>query len=83
MSKPVTLAIRAMSFHRGPVPTVIMCVLIGILTGAAPARAQQPTGSIAGRIVDEQGNGLTGAAVTARHTDTGFLREVTADPHGL
>jgi hypothetical protein len=57
--------------------------LIGILFCAAPATAQQSTGNIAGRVVDEQNASVVGATVTARNVDTGFVREVTSDANGL
>ena len=57
--------------------------LIGILFCAASATAQQSTGNIAGRVVDEQDAGVAGATVTARNVDTGFVREVTSDANGL
>ena len=50
---------------------------------AALATAQQSTGNIAGRVVDEQGAGIAGAAVSARQPATGFVREVVTDGNGL
>ncbi|MBI3049096.1 MAG: TonB-dependent receptor [Acidobacteria bacterium] len=59
-------------------------VLAGALSVAAlPAAAQQTTGSIAGRVIDDQNAGIPGAALTARNPDTGFTRAVTADESGL
>ena len=49
----------------------------------APALAQQTTGRIAGRVVDDQDAGIAGATVTATRADTGFIREVTSDENGL
>ena len=57
--------------------------LIGLLGYAALATAQQSTGNIAGRVVDEQGAGIAGAAVSARQPATGFVREVVTDGNGL
>jgi carboxypeptidase family protein/TonB-dependent receptor-like protein len=58
-------------------------LLIGILVCAASATAQQSTGNIAGRVVDEQNASVVGATVTARNVDTGFVREATSDANGL
>ena len=49
----------------------------------ASALAQQTTGTIAGRVVDDQGAGIADATVTATSTDTGFVREITSDGNGL
>jgi carboxypeptidase family protein/TonB-dependent receptor-like protein len=49
----------------------------------APALAQQTTGRIAGRVVDDQEAGIAGATVIAIHADTGFVREVTSGENGL
>ena len=63
---------------------VARIVLACTLSAAAlPALAQQTTGSIAGRVVDDQAIGITDATVTARSADTGFTREVTSDASGL
>ena len=40
----------------------------------APAAAQQTTGNITGRIVDDQGAAVPGVTVTASNTQTGFTR---------
>jgi hypothetical protein len=45
--------------------------------------AQQTTGSIAGRIVDQTGAALADAIVTARDGRTGVVRMSTADAEGL
>ena len=49
----------------------------------APALAQQATGTIAGRVVDEQDAGIVGAAVTATNADTGLIREILSGGNGL
>ena len=49
----------------------------------APVLAQQTTGMIAGRVVDEQGAGIAGTTVTAANADTGFVRAPTSDGSGL
>ena len=42
------------------------------LSLSAPALAQQTTGTIAGRVVDELSGGIVEATVTATNADTGF-----------
>jgi len=49
----------------------------------APALAQQTTGRIAGRVIDDQDAGIAGATVTATSAATGFVREVTSGENGL
>jgi len=72
-----------MKRHPFHLTTIIAGLLIGLLVCAASALAQQSTGTIAGRVVDEQDGGIAGATVTARSTETGFVREVTTDENGL
>jgi len=63
---------------------VARLVLVCLLTAAAvPVYAQQTTGSIAGRVVDDQDAGIPDATVTARNADTGFTRSVTTSASGL
>ena len=50
---------------------------------ASPAAAQQTTGHIAGRVVDDQGAAVPGATATARGVDTGFTRTATSNESGL
>ncbi|MGH9254889.1 MAG: TonB-dependent receptor [Vicinamibacterales bacterium] len=69
--------------HCAHLTTTFASFLIGFLACATSAPAQQSTGSIAGRVVDEQDGGIAGAVVTARHADIGFTREVTTDANGL
>ena len=58
-------------------------LLACVLTLPAPALAQQTTGRIAGRVVDDQDAGIAGATVTATSAATGFVREVTSGENGL
>ena len=58
---------------------VLACALI--LPG--PGLAQQTTGTIAGRIVDDQDAAIPGAVVTASSPVTGLVRETTSDESGL
>jgi outer membrane receptor protein involved in Fe transport len=61
----------------------LCAAVVALMLVAVPAAAQQTTGTIAGRVVDEQGAALPGATVTARHTQTGFARTVETDGEGL
>lgn len=49
----------------------------------APALAQQTTGRIAGRVIDDQDADIAGATVTATSAATGFIRTVTSGENGL
>ena len=42
------------------------------LLGCAPAFAQQTSGSITGRVLDQQGAAVPGATVAAKQAATGF-----------
>src|SRR5688500_15639669 len=63
----------------------IIYVVIAIcsLALAAPAFAQQTTGNITGRIVDDQGAAVPGVTVTARGAQTGFVRSDVSDAEGV
>src|SRR5882762_12033903 len=54
-----------------------------VLLTCALAFAQQTTGSVAGRVVDQQGAAIPGATVTAKSGSTGFTRTETSDSEGL
>src|SRR4051812_17268590 len=56
--------------------------LILLLTCVA-AVAQQTTGTITGRVLDEQGSAVPGATVTAKSATTGFTRTETSDSEGV
>jgi hypothetical protein len=58
-------------------------VALALLLNARPALAQQTTGSIAGRVVDDQDAGIAGVTVTASSSGTGLTREVASDANGL
>jgi outer membrane receptor protein involved in Fe transport len=60
-----------------------ICALLAIAALATPAFAQQTTGNLAGRVVDEQGAALPGATVTGRNTETGFIRASETDAEGV
>jgi hypothetical protein len=61
----------------------ILCTLAIVLVVAAPSRAQQTTGTIAGRVLDPQGSAIPGATITASNAQTGFSRNATSDNEGL
>lgn len=67
------------------IPPRLASVLLAsaLIALPAPLLAQQTTGSIAGRVVDDLDVGIADTAVTARHLDTGFTRSVTTDENGL
>ncbi|PYQ22160.1 MAG: hypothetical protein DMF81_13140, partial [Acidobacteria bacterium] len=52
------------------------------LATAAPGFAQGTTGTLEGKISDEQGLALPGVSVTAQNTETGFQRSSTSDATG-
>jgi hypothetical protein len=47
-----------------------------------PALAQQTTGSITGRVVDQSSAAMPGVTVTAVHTETGFSRTAVTESSG-
>ena len=49
----------------------------------APALAQQTTGIIIGRILDDQGAAIPGATVSATNPSTGFNRTAVSDAEGV
>jgi hypothetical protein len=50
---------------------------------SASAFAQQTTGNITGRIVDDQGAAIPGVSITAKNPATGFTRTETSDAAGV
>ena len=54
-----------------------------LLLTCASAFAQQTTGNVTGRVVDEQGSAIPGATVTAKSATTGFTRTETSDGEGI
>jgi carboxypeptidase family protein/TonB-dependent receptor-like protein len=61
---------------------VFGAVALALLT-CASAFAQQTTGTVTGRVVDQQGAAIPGATVTAKSASTGFTRTETSDAEGL
>jgi hypothetical protein len=56
--------------------------LVLLLTCAA-SFAQQTTGNITGRVLDQQSAAVPGATVTAKNPATGFTRNETSDSEGV
>jgi hypothetical protein len=54
-----------------------------VLVTAATAFAQQTTGTVAGRVLDEQKAAVPGATVTAKNDSTGFTRSEVSDAEGI
>ena len=54
-----------------------------VLLTCASAFAQQTTGTITGRVVDQQGAAIPGATVTAKSPSTGFARTEATDAEGV
>ena len=54
-----------------------------LLLTCASAFAQQTTGTITGRVLDQQGAAIPGATVTAKSPSTGFTRTETSDAEGV
>jgi hypothetical protein len=55
----------------------------GLLALAAPAAAQDPTGTIEGTVTDASSAAVQGARVRATHLDTGFTRDAVAGVDGF
>ncbi len=60
----------------------LVIVLGALAAAAAPAWAQQTTGTIAGRIIDAQGAVVPGVTVTGKNVETGFVRSEVTDGTG-
>ena len=63
--------------------SLLLACLFALLAFSAPARAQQTTGTIAGRLTDAQGAAVPGVTVTGRNVSTGFLRTGVTDGEGV
>ena len=62
----------------------VMIAMIVLAFGlATPAVAQQTTGNITGRIVDDQGAAVPGVTVTCKNPQTGFVRTDVSDAEGI
>src|SRR5471030_730170 len=54
-----------------------------LLLTCASVFAQQTTGTISGRVLDQQGSAIPGATVTAKSGTTGFTRTEVSDAEGV
>jgi hypothetical protein len=74
---------RAAGSHR-PLARLLVATLVvlGLLSGAAPAVAQVNTFDVSGVIKDEQGGVLPGVSVTMLNESTGLTRTVVSDSGG-
>src|SRR5207237_5653425 len=54
-----------------------------VLLTCASVFAQQTTGSITGRVLDQQGAAIPGTTVTAKSGSTGFTRSEVSDAEGV
>ena len=62
----------------------IIVTMFAIVIGlAAPLLAQQTTGNITGRVLDQQGAAVPGVTVTAKNPTTGFTRTEVSDAEGV
>src|SRR5687767_7569634 len=57
--------------------------LLALVLTSTPAVAQQTTGTILGKIMDEQGSIIPGATVSATNPATGFNRVAVSDAEGV
>jgi hypothetical protein len=57
-------------------------VALCLIFAAFPAQAQMTTGTVVGRVIDQQGAAVPGVVVQAVSPDTGFVREATSDEEG-
>ena len=61
----------------------LLIAALMVLATTAAAFAQQTTGTIAGRVLDEQKAAVPGATITAKNDSTGFTRTEVSDAEGL
>jgi hypothetical protein len=62
-----------------PIGPLLAALLFAATT---PLLAQQGTAEIGGKVADEQGGALPGAAIVITNEETGVFREVTSGPDG-
>jgi outer membrane receptor protein involved in Fe transport len=58
-------------------------VAMVLLLSCASALAQQTTGAVTGRVLDQQGAAVPGVTVTAKSATTGFTRTEISDAEGV
>ena len=59
------------------------CAVLALALAAPAAEAQQTTGTITGRILDDQGAAVPGVTVNGKNTETGFTRSDVSDAEGI
>ena len=59
------------------------CAVLALALAAPPAEAQQTTGTITGRVLDDQGAAVPGVTVNGKNTETGFTRTDVSDAEGI
>ena len=59
----------------------LACALLAVL--AMPALAQQTAGNVTGRVTDAQNAAVPGVTVTAKNSQTGFIRTEVTDAEGI
>src|SRR6185436_7700509 len=79
---PRTLYASA-AFWRSWMRRQLIGAAVILLLSCASALAQQTTGTITGRVVDQQGAAIPGATITAKSPSTGFTRTETSDVEGI
>ena len=57
--------------------------LVASLVWATAADAQQTTGTVIGRVLDDQGAAIPGATITVTSPSTGFTRSDVSDAEGV
>lgn len=62
---------------------LILALFASVALCAAEAGAQQTTGSIIGRVLDDQGASIPGATVSVTSPSTGFTRSDVSDAEGV
>ncbi|CAN5711558.1 TonB-dependent receptor [soil metagenome] len=63
---------------------IVLAAMVALCSFAvSTASAQQTTGNISGRITDAQGSAVPGVTVTAKNTQTGFVRTDVSDAEGV
>lgn len=60
----------------------VVCTAALLIALAAPAEAQEITGTIQGTVTDQSGGILPGATVIAKHVETGLTQEVVSNERG-
>ena len=69
--------------HQRITTLIAALVFVGGILSSGSAAAQQTTGSIIGRVLDQQGSAMPGVAVSATNPRTGVTRSDTSDSQGI